>query len=256
MVVAPNQKKLIIPGKADPSAPLYYARDMRTIEEWANAQASGGITEITTGTPGVLTITNATGPVVNIDSTGGGGGGGTAGMGDLDAGSDTADYPFTTIHLGPNDDNSPRGQQGSEIYLFDNATGFDQFYSFAKSWFTFVGAGLSINYLPIVGVPVFTGPDLGIALVMSAQSIDATNMDVEATEGALTQSSGAIVRYPASDYTNVNTFGSDILFTQGTGTSSGSGQISQGGGSPGSLGGLYLCSVQLNITVQDGVSFS
>lgn len=66
MTVAPNFKKLIIPGKTDSQAPLYYARDMRTIEMWANGlQSGGGITEITS-IDGSVTITDPTGPTVDL----------------------------------------------------------------------------------------------------------------------------------------------------------------------------------------------
>lgn len=242
-------KRLFIPNKNAPDAHHQYGQDMRAIEIF------NPINKLVAGSGITLTPADGSGPQVEIASSGGGGGT-SPGIGFLGAGSDTNDYPFTTIHLGMNDDNSAIGQQGSEYCLFDNTTLSAQKYSFAKSWFTYVAPGDTVNFLPIVRAPNFTGSNLIITLVMSCQSIDATEMDVENTFAtSITLASGATTRPPAADYANVTSTGTDISFIQGTGTSSGSGQISTGGGSPGTLAGLYLASVQLEIAVPAGNTF-
>ena len=261
-IIAPNQKKLLIPRKGSkvPSAPVSQSdhdANMRAIEIWANAQAPGGVTQLIAGTNITLDPSDGLG-AVTINASGGGGGGGE-GIIVLQAGSDSAAYSYTTVHLGPNDDyNSGEGEQSAEFSLFDNSSVGAQHYSFAKSWFTYVNGGESVNFLPLVETPAFTGAaTLPIALVMSAQSLDATNMDIESTVAALLdQAPSTSIRYPASDYSNEYSSGGDISFIQGTGTDSGSGQISTGGGAPGSESGLYLCSVQLNVTVPAGTTFS
>lgn len=69
MTVAPNQNKLIIPGKNSVGANPGYATDMRTIEQWANV---GIIRSLKAGTN--VTIDNPDGPTPTINASGGGGG--------------------------------------------------------------------------------------------------------------------------------------------------------------------------------------
>lgn len=74
-IIAPNQKKLIVPRKGAkiPNAPVSQSdhdANMRAIEQWANAQAPGGVQQLVAGTNITLDPTDGTG-VVTINASGG-----------------------------------------------------------------------------------------------------------------------------------------------------------------------------------------
>lgn len=254
-IIAPNQKKLIIPGKTDPSAPLYYARDMRTIEQWANAQQAGGggITDITTGTPSILTITNPTGPTVNIDSTGGGGGGGRAtGAWVLTAGPDSRAFnnvsPFGINLSGVS--MPPSGAQ-FETDFFSQAptSSFAEFLGTA-SWLWSVGAGWSVSFLPELQAPTFTGvADIQFALVIQAFALDLSDSAIYQTN-LINIASGASYQSQDTDFVNVlePPFGDLSLQPFGT--------AFEGNGIVSAAGNIYFGSAQAIVSVPAAAVFT
>jgi hypothetical protein len=235
-------KKLFIPNKdmTKVNQPGY-GTDMRTIEVFVNNN-SGSVTEITTGTPGVLTITNPTGPVVNIDSTGGGGGGGSPALLLLNAGIEVGDVPFTMLPFTPSNPSQP---SISYWEMWSNATGSIILYNIAASWMTSVNPGDSVNLLPILTAPLYTGSDIGVNLSFWASTFDFSNQALY-TGGKLIPS-GTTVQYATTDISgSIN--GADLSLVNGTGQS-GNGLISSGGL-------VYWGGVAGYISVPTGVTFT
>lgn len=250
-----NQKKLIIPGKTDPKAPLYYARDMRTIEMWANAlqTGGGGITEITTGTPGVLTITDPTGPTVNIDSTAGGGGGGT-GLWYLEAGPDDRAFtggggtpfgiPFSGLSESPT-----RRTLFSSFTTPDNPTGsgVQTLFPYTTSWLWNIGAGQSASFLPIFTAPAFTGGPCFVNFSIYAFALNFLDAAIYQTND-FNVTTGLSITTTVADFSIATAppFG-DLTLSAGTVFENG--LVS-------TAGTVYFGACQANVTVPPGVAFT
>lgn len=234
MVVAPNQKKLIIPGKTDPNAPLYYARDMRTIEQWANALQTGGgggITEITSS-DGSVTITDPTGPTTDLSVA-------------ANAGVQMGEFIFR--HVGPQNfgldpvagamyfsDNGFDGNGTSILPLLAQKTPatlpgqIDQ--TFGIGWMGYVAAGASGLQWPELVAPPFTNATFitvsNLVLSMTSVTSETDLGDLQLWQGwavspVLTLSSAQTYQTVDTDFTQIQGFGSDISVVAGNGPGTG-----------------------------------
>lgn len=239
-------KKLFIPRKGvkQPNMPVStgdHDTNMRAIEQYINnlTAGSGTVTEITTATPADLTITNATGPVVNIDFTGSSGSGGNVGILEVEAGPDSI--------LLQGSDWFPLGFMFPSINegRFPIVSGKDV--SYGMGWWTGVANGESVNVLPILVAPTFTGAtDIQVSVIMSAFIQDGTDTFYGFTSSYVNLTSGQTKQLTLADVgltAGDTSFGGFLVATAGTGLS-GNGFVSNGGGGRlyfGSISGDVLC---------------
>jgi hypothetical protein len=243
MTVAPNQKKLIIPGKTDPNAPLYYARDMRTIEEWANAQPIG-VQQLIAGTNITLDPPDGEG-IVTINASGSGGGGSTPAM-VVQAGSDQVySPPFQVPFAGI-------GNVDSAGYfpLFSNPTNETPQLTYALSWFTFIPATYSVNFLPQINMPAFTGGSgtIGIEGIFAAVDSAWDNLLIYILSGAKSFSSGEVYQYQDTDFDLQYSNGSDLSLVAGSGFTQ-NGLVT-------AAGGIYFASFTIELFIPEGTVFT
>lgn len=244
MAVAPNQSKLIIPGKNSHGAHPGYDTDMRAIEIWANAQPKGGVQQLIAGTNITLSPPDGEG-IVTINSTGGGGGGGTPALVTLIAEADDLLFPATFMPFSPYQNWT--GVDGESHWpVWSNAGGGPVYYQIGASWMADVFGTLSANILPTFTMPAFTGGPLTISYTFWASTVDFANF---ATYEGVTPSltTGETYQAVVGDLSLLSSGGADLTLTPGTGNS-GNGLVS-------SAGGVYFAGVSGGIQIPAGTTF-
>lgn len=238
-----NHQKLIIPGKNSRGAHPGYSQDARAIEMWAN---EGIVRKLIAGSGVTLNPSSGIDAGLGIEiSASGGGGGGTPSLVTLIAGMDTNDYPFGVFTM-PTD---PSTEGASYWPVWSNSTAAPVLYMMGASWFCIVNGGDSVNLLPTVTVPGFTGGPLTYELYMA--SADATFTNLAMYRGTITLTTGATVQIASSALSAIpgGTATGDLSLVAGTGDS-GNGFVSAAGGIS------YWCSVVGRIAVPAGTTFT
>lgn len=263
MATRPTNRSLLIPGKNYKAAHDGYRKDMQSLEIWARQPiqqliAGSGIT--LSPASGLATDAKGRGPnPITITATGGGGGGNApAAFADIMAGPESLNpalgnwWPFSTPMIGP----QLNGPSQTPIPLFQHPgspsveTGSDS-PAFGNSWFTIVSAGQTVNFLPKLETPPFTG---GTGFLMWqfyywAVSTDFTNGAMYTTKpanipvGPFTSHQIAV-----ADLVSVVTFGTDLTLTAGTGFT-GNGLVSGGSLKP------YFAGVNGSVVIPPGTTF-
>ena len=252
-IIAPNQKKLLIPRKGAkvPNAPVSQAdhdANMRAIEIWANAQAPGGVTQIIAGTDITISPPDGLG-TVTINASGGGGGstpGFSQAMGGPDEDNDLGVY---SIFLGSSPTFGTPVVNGNIFTpLFSNSSGIARYYTVGQGWATYTAGGDSVSYLPTAVMPAYTGGPVLVSCEITALAIDASNYAVYDT-GQISIASGVSYQFKNTDFSQTGGYGSDLSLVGGSGNS-GTGLVTAAGGV------VYLGSFQMVIEVPTAVTFT
>ena len=237
--VPPTQSRLIIPGKQDPQAHPRYKTDMRELEIWANARgliAGSGIT-----------ITNPNGPKSTISASGGGGT--TFGQFRLIAQNDDNQwstgffFPFVNAAFSPG--------EGTSFYLCPSTTASGYRVQLGSSWMTDAGAGDSVNILPTLTVPSFTGGGtVNFEFWFWAATATFSNYRTYVGGTTVNLASGATHQYTAAEMgAALVSGGADLSLVAGSG-STGIGLVSAAGGIP------YWAGVSGALSIPAGVTFT
>lgn len=246
MAQAPNHQKLVVTQKNLPVSSGNYAKDMRTIEMWAN---EGIVRKIIAGTNVTTDPTDGVdmGQGVTVNSTGGGGAS-VDGLLETTLFPEDSFLPFNVISLGPMNPIFTSGSDGGQVWnLPNNAHGNVPAFTFGNSWFFTASAGISVCLLPSFTFPVWSGSDMGLNVMMAATDLTQTNYALwEATYTTIT--SGDSFQSAAADFSLVNSNGIDLTMTAGSGFSA-NGLVT-------TAGGIYIGSIWGNVGIPSDVEYS
>jgi hypothetical protein len=238
----PNHQKLIIPGKNSTGAHPGYATDSRTIEQWAN---EGIVRKLIAGSGVTLSPSDGIDMGQGVEVSASGGGGTNMGILTLSGGYDGLDDgPIWGV-------SAPSPTSDADVFMFPDAPrmgGPTNYSNGGFGWFVFSNAGLSVNLLPEIFVPAFTGATgLGVLVEMWAWSIDGTNGAhyYVNTGSPLDFASNTNYQLQPTDLVEDFNFGGDLTMTAGSG-SSGNGLIT-------ASGIPYIASVNLTVSYMGAI---
>jgi hypothetical protein len=234
MPTKPNHQKLIVPGKNFHPSKQNYGQDMRTIEQWAN---EGIVRKLIAGSGITLDPINGVdmGNGIEISSSGGGGSAVSVGTLVTNLMPDEFTLPGLFVNLGAFGPISPSGDIGEEDWqlIASGATGVHQHgqkIMIGTGWFTDVGAGTSVAILPQFAAPLMTGPLPGLNIVVIMAASDALfGNSLLYQSNNINLASGATYQLLDTDFNLLDSSGTDLVLTAGSGFS-GNGLVSQGGG--------------------------